>query len=328
MHPPLDRLLGAIIGLAVGDAARASTVIMGSAPGQPAPGNDPLAPPPSVPLGRTSVLDQRPGVWGEGTSMALCLGNSLLETGRFDSRDQMGQYLRWWRKGYLTPTGRCHRIGDTTRRALECFEATGHPADATPAPRSADSGCLLRLAPVVVWAHREPDQALALARESSLTTHPTPDCVDCCEYMAGLLILAWAGADLSHPLRTPNPRWTGAVQALAAMELRGVPEPGHPSSNDVVDTLARARWVLARAESFSEAIRLATRLGDGAHAVAVIVGQLAGARWGLRSIPRKWVARLVMSGEIHEMGRRIAAEGPGRRAGTDQDFVEPLAAGS
>jgi ADP-ribosyl-[dinitrogen reductase] hydrolase len=308
----MDRLLGAIIGLAVGDAARASTVLLpdtASNLGDAAFGN---RYPMGGPVRGLSLFDRRPGVWADGTSMALCLATSLVETGRFDPRDQMERYLRWWRQGYLTATGRCLSIGATTQRALERFEATGNPMAGVADPRSAGNGSLLRLAPVVAWAHREPDQALALARESSLTTHASPDCLDACECLAGLLILAWSGADLTKPLRTPNPRWTPAVQSVAAMDLSEGPEPGRPSSNYVVDTLARARWVLARAANFQEALRMATRLGDGTHAVAVVVGQLAGARWGMRSIPRKWVARLVMCDEIQEIARRIAADGPRR----------------
>ena len=38
--------------------------------------------------------------------------------------DQMGRYLRWFRQGYLSSTGRCFDIGGTTREALVRFERT------------------------------------------------------------------------------------------------------------------------------------------------------------------------------------------------------------
>ena len=38
--------------------------------------------------------------------MALCLAYSLIACGGFDADDQMSRYVRWWREGYLSSTGR------------------------------------------------------------------------------------------------------------------------------------------------------------------------------------------------------------------------------
>jgi len=304
MHPPLDRLLGAVIGLAVGDAARPPRDPAAGRPGEP-PADPFLTPPDGF-----SPFDRRPGVWSAGTGMALCLGTSLVETRRFDPADQLDRYVRWWREGYLTATGRCLAIGATTRQALRRFADQGDPVPGNPDPRTAGSGSLLRLAPVVVWANRRPDQALALARESSLTTHAAPECVDACEYLAGLLILSWAGADLGQPLRNPSARWSPAIRAIAQADYRSLGPAPWMVSNYVVDTLAAARRVLAQSRTFREAIEMATRLGGESHPVAAVVGQVAGARWGLSGIPRKWVARLVRVQEIMALAGRLAEEGP------------------
>jgi ADP-ribosylglycohydrolase len=52
----------------------------------------------------------RAGEWTDDTSMALCLAESLIETGRFDPADQLKRYLRWWREGHLSSTGECFDI--------------------------------------------------------------------------------------------------------------------------------------------------------------------------------------------------------------------------
>jgi ADP-ribosyl-[dinitrogen reductase] hydrolase len=59
--------------------------------------------------------------------MTLCLAESLIECGGFDAADQMRRYVRWYRGGHLSSTARCFDIGNTTRAALERFEATGDP---------------------------------------------------------------------------------------------------------------------------------------------------------------------------------------------------------
>ena len=59
-----------------------------------------------------------PGQWTDDTSMALCLAESLIECGGFEPRDQLERYVRWWRQGHLSSTGRCFDIGTATRAAL------------------------------------------------------------------------------------------------------------------------------------------------------------------------------------------------------------------
>ncbi len=50
------------------------------------------------------------GAWTDDTSLALCLATSLVEKGKFDAIDQMERYLRWYREGYLSSTGKCFDI--------------------------------------------------------------------------------------------------------------------------------------------------------------------------------------------------------------------------
>ena len=53
--------------------------------------------------------------------MALCLATSLIECRGFDPSDQMQRYVRWWKEGYLSSTGRCFDIGITVRAALDAL---------------------------------------------------------------------------------------------------------------------------------------------------------------------------------------------------------------
>ncbi len=48
--------------------------------------------------------------------MAVRLAESLLELGRFDPKDIVGRYLRWWREGAFD-------TGPVSERALELMAA-------------------------------------------------------------------------------------------------------------------------------------------------------------------------------------------------------------
>ena len=136
-----------------------------------------------------------PGQWTDGTSMALCLADSLIECGGFDAADQMRRYLRWYEEGHLSSTGTCFAVGSTTLTALMRFRRTGDPFAGSEDPRSAGNGSLMRLAPVPMVFAANPREAVDRAAESSRTTHGALEAVDACRYFAGLLVSAVHGAE-------------------------------------------------------------------------------------------------------------------------------------
>src|SRR5512136_138964 len=112
----LSRYRGCLLGLAVGDAL--GTTLEFSPPGTFTPIDDIVGGGP---------FHLKPGQWTDDTSMALCLAESLIECQAFDPVDQMQHYVRWFRHGHLSSTGKCFDIGNTTRMALTQFERTHEP---------------------------------------------------------------------------------------------------------------------------------------------------------------------------------------------------------
>src|SRR5438874_9670654 len=110
----LDRYRGCLLGLAAGDAL--GTTLEFKAPGTFEPIDDIVG---------GGVFRLKPGQWTDDTSMALCLAESLLILREFDPIHQLQLYCRWWQNGYLSSTGRCFDIGNTTSAALERYLQTG-----------------------------------------------------------------------------------------------------------------------------------------------------------------------------------------------------------
>ena len=93
-------------------------------------------------------LKLQPRQWTDDTSMALCLGESLLMCHSHNARDQMTRYTRWaddW-----SSTGGCFDIGITVRTALAEFEEgrqnRGGPRASTMRAPARGCGSRLRLA--------------------------------------------------------------------------------------------------------------------------------------------------------------------------------------
>lgn len=291
-----DRFRGSLLGLAAGDAV--GTTLEFHRPGTFAPIDDMVG---GGPFGL------QPGQWTDDTSMALCLATSLVETGGFDPADQMDRYVRWYREGYLSSTGHCFDMGNTVRAALHRYEQSGNPYSGSIDPYSAGNGSIMRLAPVVLYYAGDPEQAIALAADSSKTTHAAPAAVDGCRYLAALLLGALAGEPkgrLLQPHYTPVPGlWSVAplvpeIAAVAAGSFLEKEPPEIRGSGYVAESLEAALWAFARSDNFREGCLLAVNLGDDADTTAAVYGQLAGAFYGASGIPDLWVDRLAYRDEI------------------------------
>jgi len=128
------------------------------------------------------------GQWTDDTSMALCLAQSLIDCKGFDAKDQMEKYCKWEEEGYMSSTGECFDIGNTTLKALDNFRLTDNPYSTITDDSAAGNGSIMRLAPIPMYYYQKPDEALKFAALSSKTTHANIMCVDACRYMAGIMV--------------------------------------------------------------------------------------------------------------------------------------------
>lgn len=294
-----DRYLGCLLGLAAGDAV--GTTVEFAPRGAFAPLTDMVG---GGPFGL------QPGQWTDDTSMALCLAASLVETGRFDAADQMTRYVRWWREGYMSSTGRCFDIGSTVSAALRRYERTGDPFSGSSDPHTAGNGSIMRLAPVPMRYSPDVAQVLAYSAESSRTTHAAAECLDACRLFGVMLHLALAGASraaiLSQTLYAPDtPKVAaigqGAYRAKSVAQIRG--------SGYVVDSLEAALWCFEQTTSFGDAVLLAANLGEDADTTAAVCGQLAGAFYGASSIPAGWLRKLAMRDTLTQLAQQLMPAG-------------------
>ena len=303
----LERSQGALLGLAVGDAL--GTTLEFHPAGSFAPLTDMVGGGP---------FELAPGEWTDDTSMALCLAESLVETGGFDPLDQLHRYLRWYRQGHFSVKSHCFDIGGTTRAALERFERTGDPLAGSPDPRSAGNGSIMRLAPVPIAFAHDPATAVRLAGESSRTTHGARACVDACRYLGGLIVGALRGVPketLLEPRFTPDPGGWGEapmvaeVDAVAAGSFLRKRPPEIRGTGYVVESLEAALWAFASTDTFRDGALAAVNLGDDADSTGAVYGQLAGAYYGKDAIPRSWREVLAMRAVIENFATSLVRLG-------------------
>lgn len=281
-----SRYEGCLLGLAAGDAL--GTTVEFRAPGSFTPLTDIVG---GGPFGLQK------GQWTDDTSMALCLAESLITCRGFDARDQMERYVRWWKAGHLSSTGRCFDIGNTVYQALQRYQRTGEPFSGSTDPHAAGNGSLMRLAPAPLFFAADPEQAIHWSKESSRTTHGAVTCVDACRYFGGLLVGAMQGAskeELLAPRYAPVAGvWESIplcpeIEEIAGGSFKRKEPPIIVGSGYVVEALEAALWAFDRSSSFEEGCLLAVNLGHDADTTGAIFGQLAGAYYGVDGIPQTW----------------------------------------
>ncbi|MCM2310102.1 MAG: ADP-ribosylglycohydrolase family protein [Steroidobacteraceae bacterium] len=280
-----DRIRGALLGLALGDAT-------GAASRQGGPGS---------------------GAWTQHTALALCLTESLLDTGRCDARDQIERYLAWQRTGHLSALGLPGQPTPDVARALATYQWRGLPMAGSHDPRDRSASSLPRVVSAAVFAVADPAAAVTLAVECSRTTHQSPIVLDACRCYAALIVGALRGtapATLLGGVYEPvagfwnrKPLKAELVAALTAPLPANAPrQRAHPA--DVVQAVVHARAAVAAAQNPGDAIDQAIRDSQEPALDGALAGALAGALWGAAALPGEHLAALARRDTIEGLAQR------------------------
>ena len=272
------RFLGALVGLAVGDAVAAATQFKRR--GSFTPIGDMLGGGP---------FDLPRGAWSDDTAMTLCLAESLLECNGFDARDQVQRYVRWQEEGYLSSTGQCVGITASTARALAVSKWRRQIFPGSHDPDQLDPEPLSRVAAPVLFSFASVEVALQHAADSARTTCQAPAVLDSCRLLARALHAALSG----------QPKPTILVDVPRRAESA-------PRSNATASTaLAAAMWAFASTNNFRDAILGAANVGGNSDVVAAVCGQLAGAHYGIGAVPQAWRNSLMHKDLIENYADRL-----------------------
>lgn len=282
-----DRYLGCLVGLAVGDAL-----------GAPIEWKKSFRPVAGMRINKRQIgsrfgESKKAGHHTDDTSMALCLAQSLIDKKGFNAKDQLEKYLKWMDKGYMSSNGKCEGMGKTTREALNNYRVLGHVETKVYDPLVAGNGSIMRLAPVpMMFLNQVTLKHYSIA--SSRTTHVHLECLDACSVLGKMIGKALLGESKESIL-------FGADTIFAGTEIKKVLEsktylkepPYIEGSGHVVKSLEAALWAFNKSTSFKEGVLLAVNLGDDSDTTAAIYGQLAGAYYGYKAIPKKWRDTLI-----------------------------------
>jgi ADP-ribosyl-[dinitrogen reductase] hydrolase len=275
-----ERFVGALLGLAVGDAVAQATQYR--RPGTFTPVGDMIGGGP---------FDLPRGAWSDDTAMALCLAESLLQRNGFDARDQVQRYRRWQQEGYLSSTGQCLGITANTARSLAMAQWRRVVFPGSHDPEQLDPEPLSRIAPIALYFLSSIDATQTQAADASRTTCQSPSVLEACRLLGRALHAALSG----H------------TKAKILAEGGVPPASAPPTNNSAATALATALWALHSTDNFRDAILAAVNVGGNSDVVASVCGQLAGAHYGFSAIPPSWRNGLIHKDLIESYADQLLA---------------------
>jgi poly(ADP-ribose) glycohydrolase ARH3 len=262
------------------------------------------------------------GSFTDDTQMTVAVAESLLRARKFDGLD----LARTFAAGYEEKRG----YGAGTRAAIEMLRA-GVPWDEA-GPRvhvggSFGNGAAMRVAPVGLLYHEDPERCGQAARDTARVTHSHELGMEGANLQAQAVAMAvrLAGRSFSpvgflkaisdHVKMHGGPFRGKLTVAERLLETGATPEQaiadlGHGVA--AIDSVPTAIYAFARhPHSFEEAVVFAVNLGGDTDTLGAMAGAIAGAYHGEGAIPARWLG--VLEGgtkgrdAVRSLARRLAA---------------------
>ena len=258
------------------------------------------------------------GCWSDDTSMSLAALDSLSK-GEVNYNDVMLNFVKWASFDEYTPTGEMFDIGRTCLKAIRRY-IDADSTDATKCGLDGENyngnGSLMRIHPFALYLYysgQADEKHMEIIHNASALTHAHERSKIACGIYTFVL---W------EILRTPNKSsiHDGLKKASAFYKdsnefqtykrlLCGeaVTREEIKSTGYVVDTLEAAIWCVLTTNDYKECVLKAVNLGDDTDTVAAVAGGLAGALYGLDSIPMEWLEILKKREYIESMCERACS---------------------
>jgi ADP-ribosyl-[dinitrogen reductase] hydrolase len=284
------RARAALLGGAVGDALGATTEFM-----KPAQIRERIGVHREITGG--GWLSLPPGQVTDDTEMTLCVARGIVHARGWNLAAIADRFAHWL-------SGEPADVGTTCRRGIEEYMEKGR-LEAPPDERGAGNGAAMRVAPVALYTLGDEELLSRLAVEQAHITHHHPLSDAACVAVGRMIQRGL--------LRTPLAGLRATAEELAARhpEFRFEGYDGE-SSAYVPDTLRTVLDAFFSTGSFEDCLVKTVNRGGDADTAGALAGAIAGARYGLSAIPRRWVNALDagLREELASLAEQLVRKSP------------------
>lgn len=280
-----DRVIGSVLGLALGDAlgapfefSRASDV------------------PDPIPALERPWMDLPPGSTTDDTAMARNLVRSLAARGGFDPEDLVTRHLEWFRTDPPDVGSLTRLVLTRVARGEDAFEAARAPWEERGPEVSAGNGSVMYCAPLGLAYANRPVELFELAPKLSALTHHDERCrtaVLAVTLVAAALVRSEAPEGAVAAALSAVEEREGGEELEYLVEMAGVARRiDGPDQGFCLFTAGVALQSLLGTGDFETKVRRVVSLGRDTDTNAAVAGALLGTLVGEGGLPVAWLDRL------------------------------------
>jgi len=282
---PAPRYEGALVGLALGDAL-GQLVVQSSFDAATL----------------VAVMRERSSLrTGAHTAMTRAVAESLLASCAHNPEDQMQRYLQWTRSVDAA-------VPPELKRALGAWQWSRKPNAGTHDPKNLDPHSLPRTLAPALYLRADPARAIDVAAEVSRTTQQSPVVLDLCRFWSALLADTLSGTDKATLLAFNGPALALLRNRTLKMPVKNLIERRQrrdvDGTGDAVSDTRVALAIFDKTATASDALLQVATTAKSPAATA-LCGALAGAYYGIDSIPLEWRRQLAEDAPLRTLARHL-----------------------
>lgn len=228
------------------------------------------------------------GEWTDDGAMAKAIADAYIVKKRFAPDEIAMNFKIWTKTGQFGTRDYVFDIGRTCREAINDM-TTVRPYMGSTDPRQSGNGSIMRIAPIVVFNHKNVHAAVAQSVAVSLMTHGNDDTVN---YIAAFASELHKGAAIK-----------------ANDKLRQYDIHQRKGKGSIMHAYATAWECVNNNTCFRDALEDAVNRGNDADTVGAVTGMLAGRIYGFSDIPKSWLSDLSQCLELKDMGEALYSLG-------------------
>lgn len=266
----LPRLIASYIGYAVGDAFGATTEFMT---------------PNEIKNIYGILKDIKGGGWlnikagdvTDDTGMCIAIGNTLIKKGGYNTFYIADSFVQWMKNKPVD-------IGNTIRSGIIRYKKKGI-LYASYDEFSAGNGGLMRVIPIVIYGRADIEKILVMAKDQGKITHNNELSDIAIEIYCRVLHTILMSGDKILALKEAS-ELINKYPTFSFSKYRG------ENSGYVVDTIKAVFHYYFDGISFEDTLINIVNNGGDSDTIAALAGALAGATYGLNSIPKRWLKKM------------------------------------
>ena len=259
------------------------------------------------------------GSWSDDTSMSIATMDAIInDDGKINLKDIMMNFYYWLKEAKFTPHGEVFDAGRTCIKAVINF-SKGVSVDKCGLDDiySNGNGSLMRIYPIALYAyykHLKDKEIYNLVNEVSSLTHAHEvSKLGCYIYVRYILYLldGLNKEEAYDKLKDINFNSLYDIDVVKMYSrildenIKVLNIDDIKSSGYIVDTLEASFWILLNSKDYKEAIIASTNIGNDTDTIGAVTGAMAGIVYGMDSIPKEWLDKLVKKDYLVELANNF-----------------------